>query len=335
MATPTRRFMSIARLLPPALLMLALATPAAAQFGGLKKKIKAAAGAESADKEQPAKAGGPPAGDAGGTVVLDDKVVDQFIAGLKAGQAEREAAKKENTPYGRYQRDVAAYKAAEVKCQEAQQKWGMRAAADEKLMDRYSAYVDRAMKAQQAGDDDRAQAISDSAMAMIDPSCAVKQPKQPDTYYEEQRKIDDRAAQQQIKESGLTERDMAMAMEKTWAILQNQNGPVETSASEKAAVNSRGAELKRLLGMAEEPPAKARKAEAAPAPAPAPNPDSVPGMSAEQSKATNCMAKNAQKHEKEIEALGARAQAAQEANDMASVMAIADTIRQLQMKGCQ
>ncbi len=34
MATPARRFMSIARLLPPALLMLALATPAVAQLGG-------------------------------------------------------------------------------------------------------------------------------------------------------------------------------------------------------------------------------------------------------------------------------------------------------------
>jgi hypothetical protein len=332
MATPTRRFMSIARLLPAALLMLALATPAMAQLGGLKKKIKAAAGAESADKDQAARAGGQPAGDAGGTVVLDDKVVNQFIAGLKAGQAEREAAKKEDTPYGRYNRDKAAYKAAQDKCKAAQTDWGRRAAADEKLLDRYNAYTERMMKAQQAGENDRMQAISDSMAAMIDPSCTAKEPHQPDTYYEEERKIEDRAAQRQSQESGLNQRDMAMVMEKTWAVLQNQNGPVETSASEKAAVKNRSAELKQLLGIAEEPPAKAKKAEA---PAPAPKRDSVPGMTAEQSKTSNCMAGNAQKHQKEIEALAQRAQAAQEANDMASVMAIADSIRQLQMKGCQ
>jgi hypothetical protein len=52
------------------------------------------------------------------------------------------------------------------------------------------------------------------------------------------------------------------------------------------------------------------------------------------SEMTNCMAKNAQKHEKEIAALGERAKAAQEAGDMARTLAIADTLRQLQMAGC-
>ena len=58
-------------------------------------------------------------------------------------------------------------------------------------------------------------------------------------------------------------------------------------------------------------------------------------MSDDQSKTANCMAQNAQKHQKEIEALGERAKVAAEANDMAKTMAIADTIRQLQSAGCQ
>ena len=40
------------------------------------------------------------------------------------------------------------------------------------------------------------------------------------------------------------------------------------------------------------------------------------------------------KHQKEIEALGERAQAAQKKGDTATMMAIADTLQQLQMAGC-
>jgi hypothetical protein len=49
---------------------------------------------------------------------------------------------------------------------------------------------------------------------------------------------------------------------------------------------------------------------------------------------SKCAAANAQKHQKEIEALGERAKAAQEAGDMAATLAIADTLRQIQMAGC-
>jgi hypothetical protein len=331
MATPTRRFMSIARLLPPALLMLALATPAAAQFGGLKKKIKAAAGAESADKEQPAMADAAPAGRE--TVIVDDKTVGQLIAGLKAGRAERKAAEKEDNSIGRYARDMAAYKAAQAKCEEGQRTFTQRMTADEKLRDRYSALADKMIKAQEKGDQKLAAAYGDSAHAMFDPGCLVQEPKRPDDYYDAQREIDKRAEQAEVKGSGLTPGELYMVKERAWGILQG--APADASQSEQAAVNTRGAELKQLMGIQQEEPARAKKEAPAPAPAPAPNPDSVPRMTAEQSKATNCMAKNAQKHEKEIEALGERAKAAQEANDMASVMAIADTIRQLQMKGCQ
>ena len=46
------------------------------------------------------------------------------------------------------------------------------------------------------------------------------------------------------------------------------------------------------------------------------------------------MSQNAQKHQKEIEALGQRAQAAQQTGSTAAMMAIADTLQQIQMAGC-
>src|SRR5689334_16255114 len=89
MSTPTRRFLSLARLLPAALLMLALATPATAQgLGGLGKKLKAAAGKSderdgNADHGDKAPAGG------NETIVVDDQTVGHLVDGLKAGRAER------------------------------------------------------------------------------------------------------------------------------------------------------------------------------------------------------------------------------------------------------
>ena len=341
MSTPTRRLVCIVRMLVPACLTLALATPAAAQFGGLKKKAQQAAGAEAAKKvgdstaAQKDAAPAPAAGGGGGrteTVVLDDQLVDQFITGLKAGKAEREAAKKENTPYGQYNRDAAAYEAAKDKCSQAQATFPNRAVADPKFSDRYSAATEKMVKAQETGNQELAAAWGDSALAMMDPSCIVKQPKQPDDYYDAQRNVDSRAEEQAIKSSKMSRSEFAMAQERAWMILQGQTPPGDASAGEKSAVNKRSAELKPLLGLQEVPPAPAAK----PAPAPPPpTPSATTGMSDDQSRMANCMAKNAQKHEKEIAALGERASAAAEANDMAKTMAIADTIRQLQSAGCQ
>jgi hypothetical protein len=325
-----------------ACLIPALATPATAQFGGLKKKAEQAAGAEAAKKVGDTTAtqkGAAPAPGAGGggaeAIVLDDKLVDQYIAGLKAGQAEREAAKKENTPYGRYLRDAAAYDAAKDKCAAAQADFPRRAAADPKFADRYSATADKMVKAQEAGDQKKAAAWGDSALALMDPSCIVKQPTQPDDYYEAQRAIDSRAEEQAIKSSKMSRSEFAMAQERAWMILQGQTPPGDASASEKSAVNNRSAELKPLLGLEEKPAARAAKPAPAAAPAPPPPTPSGPTMSDDQTKLAECMAKNAKKHEKEIEALGERTKAAAEANDMAKTMAIADTIRQLQTAGCQ
>jgi hypothetical protein len=338
MSTPPRRLVCTVRMLAIACLTLALATPAAAQFGGLKKKAQQAAGAEAAKKagdppaEQKGAAPEPTGGGGTEAVVLDDQLVDQYIAGLKAGQAEREAAKKENTPYGQYTRDADAYKAAKAKCDAAHETFTNRMIADEKLRERYDAAADKMIKAQEAGDQKKQAAWADSAMAIMDPACIVKEPKQPDDYYESQRKIDSRAEEQAIKSSKMSRSEFAMAQERAWMILQGRTPPGDASASEKSAVNKRSAELKPLLGLQEVPPARAAK----PAPAPPPPTPSAPtGMSDDQSKMANCMAKNAQKHEKEIAALGERASAAAEANDMAKTMAIADTIRQLQSAGCQ
>lgn len=336
MSTSPRRSVRIVRMLAVACLTLALASPAAAQFGGLKKKAQQAAGAEAAKKvgdttaAAPAPAGGGAA--AAETVVLDDQLVDQLIAGLKAGQADREAAKKENTPYGRFHRDQAAYEAAKTSCAQGQATFATRA-GDEKFMKRYSDYTDKMIKAQEAGDNKLVQAYSDSAMAMQDPGCVVKQPTQPDGYYEAQRKIDGRAEEQAIKSSKMSRSEFAMAQERAWMILQGQTPPGDASPGEKSAVNKRSPELKPLLGLQEQPPARAPKA--APAPTPAPAAAAPSGMSQDQAKLANCMAQNAQKHEKEIAALGERAKAASEANDMPKTMAIADTIRQLQSAGCQ
>jgi hypothetical protein len=58
-------------------------------------------------------------------------------------------------------------------------------------------------------------------------------------------------------------------------------------------------------------------------------------MSAAQSNMSNCMIANMQKHEAELEALGKRAEAAQNAGNQAKLMAIADTLQRIQMAGCQ
>ena len=334
MFTPTRRFLSLARLLPAALLMLALATPAAAQFGGLKKKIKAAAGAESDAKDADTDHGKNGATAAGGTetVVVNDETVGQLIAGLKAGRAEREAAQKEDNSYGRYNRERAAYEAAKSKCDAATQNMTQRMMADEKFRERYSATADKMFKAQEKGDQKAYAAYADSTQALIDPSCLAKEPKQPDDYYDAQREIDNRAEKAELKGAGLTVSELGMLKERAWGILQG--APGDASQSEQKAVNTRGAELKQLLGIQQEEPAKAKKSAPAPAPAPPPTVATQPGASDVQQQTANCMAANAQKHQKEIEALAQRAQAAQQANDMATVMAIADTIQKLQSAGC-
>src|SRR6185312_7306268 len=105
------------------------------------------------------------------------------------------------------------------------------------------------------------------------------------------------------------------------------------SASEKNAVNTHGAELKRVVGLEQAPPARATKP--APAPAPAPTPTAAAAtVSPGQQAMNDCMMKNVQAHQREIEELGKRAQAAAQGGDTPKAIAISDTLRQLQMAGC-
>jgi hypothetical protein len=58
-------------------------------------------------------------------------------------------------------------------------------------------------------------------------------------------------------------------------------------------------------------------------------------MSAPASSMNACIAKNIERHQAKIEALGKRAEAAEAAGEMQKLMAIADTLQRLQMAGCQ
>ena len=334
MRSPCRRFAVITRLVIATLAALAVATPASAQLGGLKKRVKAKTGQEDTSRA----AGAPteaaaPAGQ-GGTIVLTSDVVSQLLAGLKAGQAERDAAAKEDTPYGRYKKAEAAYAVAQPKCEAAQQTFPQRAAGNQKMLDKYSALTEKMVAAQGKGDMKLMAIYQDSAMAMQDPSCVVKKPDQPKGYYEAQREIDTRAEQKEAKASGLGAGDLAVVKERTIAILQGTTPQGGASPMEKSAVSAKSAELKPLLGFQEQPPAQAAKPAPAPAPTPAaPAPD--PQMSAAASEMSACMTKNIQTHQAEIEALSKRAQAAQAEGNTQKLMALADTMQQIQMAGCR
>lgn len=330
--------MSIARLAVTLLAALVLATPASAQFGGLKKRVKAKAGQEAVSKatgaptEAPAAGAAP--GDPGGMIVLTPDVVKQLLAGLKAGQAERQAATKEDTPYGRYKKAEAAYTVAKPKCEAAQPAFYQRVGSNPKLADKYSALTEKMVAAQGKNDMKLMVIYQDSAMAMMDPSCVVKQPEQPKDYYQAQRDADSRAEKKEAQVSGFTPSELAMVKERTIAILQGATPPGGASAMEKSAVSAKSGELKPLLGIVEQPEARAAKPEPAPTPAPTPTPAIDPQTSAAASQMGDCMAKNIQKHQTKIEALGKRAEAAQAAGDTPKLMAIADTIQRLQMAGC-
>jgi hypothetical protein len=126
-----------------------------------------------------------------------------------------------------------------------------------------------------------------------------------------------------------------MVRERTEAILRQGTPPGDASAMEKAAVAARSAELKALLGIQDPQPAQATQTETAPDPAPDPAATPSPQVSPYASKMSDCMTKNVQSHQAEIQALGKRAQAAQAAGDSRKLMAIADTLQQIQMAGCQ
>jgi tetratricopeptide (TPR) repeat protein len=339
-----RRMSALVRAGACVLAMLGVASPAAAQFGGLKKKLKAAAGQEAASEgakqagvsDAPAaNAAAGNAGATGGTVVLTPEVVDQLLAGLKATKAYRDSARAGDNSFGRYNRAVEAYESAKAKCEAARSPFINRMASDEKMANQYSELMNKMSEAMGKGDRDGAMRYQEQALAMQDKSCVVKQPTQPDDYNDAAREIDTKAEQEGVKKSGLSPTEFAMARERGEGILYDQVRS-DVSESEKNAVKAKSKELKPLLGIRDPEAERARKPAPAPepAPAPAPAPQPGPGVSQGQTDMNNCMMANVHKHEKEIEALGERAKAAQEAGDMPTTLAIADTLRQLQMAGC-
>ena len=325
MRSPHTRSAAIVSLAVAAFVSLTVAPPASAQFGGLKKKIKPPAAKEVA---APA--------DQGGMIVLTDDGVKQLLTGLKAGQAERDAAMKEDTPYGRFKKADAAYKAARPKCEAAQPAFYQRGAANPKLLDKYQTLTDKMAAAQAKGDMKRTAIYQDSAMALIDPSCIVKEPEQPKDYYEAERAAEARAEAKEIEASGFSSKDLPMVKERAIGILMNTDVPGGASAGEKSAVTAKAAQLKPLLGIREEPKPQAAKPAPAPAPAPPPaTPQPSPEMTAAASKMSACMIKNMETHEAEIEALSKRAEAAEKAGNQQKLMAIGDTLQRLQMAGCR
>jgi hypothetical protein len=322
------RLVGLARAVALVVLAAATAAPAAAQIGGITKKLKTAAGAP----ETPAKdASAATAAQGGGVLVLDDEVLESFIKGLRAGQAEREAAAKADTPYGRYIRAQAAYAEAKPKCDAAMQTWAQRMAANQALMEKNNALLERMIAAMEKQDTALQRVYGDSMAALPDPSCAVKSPVQPNDWMNHQRDVDTRAEEQEIKVSGFTRQELGGVRDRVLAVLNGAPLP-DMSPSEQDAVNQRADELNRLMGR--EVPAAAAAKPAPPPAAAAPPPQPTSGMSPEQEAMTNCMAKNSKKHEPEIVRLGESAAAAAQSGNTQAAMAIADSIRQLQVAGC-
>ena len=336
-SSPCFRSMTLSRFAIVALSVLVLATPASAQFGGLQKKIKKAAGQEDSRAEAAAPNANTAAPAQGGTIVLTAEVVSQLLTGLKAGQAERDAAAKEDTPYGRYTRAKKAYAEAKPKCEAAQAAWHQKAAANQKLTDKYSALTQKMVDAMQKQNQKLATIYQDSAMAMMDPSCVVKQPEQPQDFYEGEREVEVRAEKAEVKGSGWSEGELAMVKERTDAILRGATA-ADISASEKSAVSAKAAELKPLMGIQVEPAQRAQKTEPAAAPAPTPAAATAPAPDPQATAAANkmgaCMAKNMEAHKSELESLQKQAEAAQKAGDQSKLIAIAQRLQEIQMAGC-
>ena len=324
----------LARTILVALLATAGVSPAAGQFGGLKKKIKAAAGATPA-KEEPAPPGQPGGGEnAGGTLVLDDDVLERYLVYVRTVEAEREAAKKEDTPYGRYLKAEAAAVAAEEKCKAAQNTWAQRLTRDEKLAQRSNAISEKMSAALDKQDRKLYEAYGDSLLALMDPACLVKQrPARPDDWNEMQRQVDERAEKKGAEASGLEGRERGQIAERAIAILKDAPGP-DISKSEISAVKKREAELKRAMGLEEVPAARAGKAAPGAAADTAPPPPAVPQPTAEQRALGECSSKNAEQNDKEVKRLGELAAAASEAGNTAAAIAYSDSIRRIMQQGC-
>jgi hypothetical protein len=313
----------LVRILAVALLALAAATPAAAQFD-VKKKVKSVTGAKPAAAPAAVDPGG-------GTMVLDDEVIERIIKGMRVAKAYREDAAKANTPYGRHMRAKAAYAEAKPKCDAGSATFATRMSADPKLADKNSVYLERFLAAQEKGDTAAQRTWGDSMAWIMDPACTVKDPAQPNDFYDQQRAVEQGAAAAELQASDYDGKESGQAKDRAIAIIQDAPPP-DVSPSEQQAVDKREKELKDLMGL--NPPPVARAPQPAPAAAAAPAPAPTPAVDPGQQAAAECMSKNAKKNEKEIERLGEAAAAAANAGDVTKAMVYADSINKLQSAGC-
>ncbi len=351
MSIANRGCFAVGRLVALGIVAVCLATPASAQFGGLKKKLKGEAAAKAAEKAGgeagaeapagPAAATSPAAtpakasaGGDGSIIVLTPDVVDRLITGLKAGKAEPQTAVKEDTPYGRYLRAQAASEAAKSKCEAATQGLGGRMSADEKLANKYTTLMDKMTNALGKQDTSRVRVYQDSMLTMIDPSCTVKEPERPNDFYDMQRAVDNRAEQATLKAGDFTATEYGQVSDRVIAILSGATPPGDASPAEKAAVTAKGPELKTLLGLRDAQEGRIGKSAPAPAPAAVADTAPPPAVPAAASGVNECVVQNAQKHQAEMDALGNRGEAAEKAGNTAAVRAIADSINRIMMSDC-
>ena len=314
----------LVRTLAMALLALAAATPAAAQIN-VKKKLPKVPGAE---KGKPAAATAATGG--GGMLALDDEVIERIIKGMRAAKKYREDAGKANTPYGRHVQAKAAYTEAHSQCEAARSTYVTRVTADPKLQKKSEVYMERFLAAQEKQDTAALRIWSDSvAILQGGPACVVKDPPQPNDFYDQQQAVEQGAQKAELDASELDGRENGQAKDRAIAIIQDAPPP-DVSPSEQQAVDKREKELKDLMGL--NPPPEARTPKPAPAPAPPPAPAAT--VDPRQQAAAECTANNAKQNEKEIERLGNLAAAAADAGDVAKAMVYADSINRIQSAGC-
>ena len=292
-----------------AVLSVVVANSASAQFGGLKKKAARMGAPGAAPAASP---GAPP------SVIVTPDVIDRYLAGLKARRAERDRIAKTNTPVGKYFAAQDAYRAHETHCRDF----------DRKRSETYSRLV-----AQQKYD-------SASALAQVrDASCetGMSQPQEPE--------FQDLAGAQGTEDTAAA---VGAGMDvNAWASLdewipqlmyQMVNSPERTTAElasnfgrkpgEVEALKARKDEVATALGIPPRQKPVEHQQVATPEPPPA-MPANTPGMPSQGS--ALFMQTEMNNQQARIEALAAKGQAAQKANDMATTMAIADTVNGINM----
>jgi hypothetical protein len=248
---------------------------------------------------------------------------------MRAAKQYREDAAKANTPYARHMQDKAAYAEAKTKCDAGSATFAARMSADPKLGDKNTVYLERMLAAQQKGDTAAQRTWGDSMAWLIDPACTVQDPVQPNDFYDQQQAMETGAGAAELEASEFDGRESGTAKDRAIAIIQDAPPP-DVSPSEQKAVDKREQELKDLMGLNPPPAPAPRPAPAAAAPA-AP---AAPAVDPAQQAASECMANNAKKNEKDIERLGNLAAAAANAGDVAKAMVYADSINRLQNAGC-